>query len=447
MSSIEEKIDGLRAKADAISKDKPKATPEQVAQAKKVVDNLLVYFVHDFPWASQIFYCMEKHPVQGMGTMGVGISGDRMHLVYDPLFVLSMERSEIGFVMVHEALHVMFHHVTRRIPQDPSAAAKWNIAADLAINCLIPRSSTCMMPSWKKAPVDNKGEPLTSPDGKPIKKGDRMGVLPKDYKLEDKKAMEWYFNSLPKQDGGGGGGQGQGGGSGEGEGDSQSLDIHDLWEASELVDQEIKNTVERIAKNRQWGNMDGETQAAILASQVAEVPWYKILRHALGDLMSKSKVKSMKKVNRRIPMYPWKGEVKTGVDKKLVAFDTSGSVGDEELDKFLSEVNRLVEDEQPVDAVCFDTRVIGKPKPFVRARRKYGFKGRGGTCFSPVIQFAHDHRYKHLIIFTDGYAECPPRVSGLDILWVITPDGSETPPEGYQGRYIKMKKLTDKNFR
>lgn len=445
MSSIEEKLEGLRTKAEALAKGKPRATLEQIATAKKVIDNLLVYFVHDFPWASQIFYCMEKHPISGMGTMGVGVSGDRLHLVYDPLFVLSMERSEVGFVMVHEALHVMFHHVTKRIPQDSSAAQKWNIAADLAINCLIPRSSTCIMPSWKKDPVDDKGNPLQGADGKPIKKGDRMGVLPKDYKAEDKKAMEWYFNILPKPDpsnGGGDGGSGDGG-----EGDSQSLDVHDLWEASELVDQEIKNTVERISKNRQWGNLDGEAQSAILAAQVAEVPWYKLLRHALGDLMSKSTVKSMKKVNRRIPMYPWKGNIKTGVDNKLVAFDTSGSVGNEELEKFLTEVNRLVEDEQPVDAICFDTRVIGKPRPFVRALRKYNFKGRGGTCFSPVIQFAHDHRYKHLILFTDGYAECPPHVSGLDILWVITPDGSETPPEGYQGRYIKMKKLKDRNFR
>lgn len=446
MSSMEEKLEGLRAKAEALARNRPKASPEQLAMSKKVIDNLLVYFVHDFPWASQIFYCMEKHPVPGMGTMGVGVSGDRLHLVYDPLFVLSMERSEIGFVMVHEALHVMFHHVTKRIPQDQGAAAKWNIAADLAINCLIPRGSTCMMPTWKKDPVDGKGNPLQGGDGKPIKKGDRMGVLPKDYKAEDKKAMEWYFNILPKQDPSGGGGSLGSDGDGQ-DGDSQSLDMHDLWEASELVDQEIKNTVERISKNRQWGNMDGETQSAIQAAQVAEVPWYKILRHALGDLMSKSKIKSMKKVNRRIPMYPWKGNIKTGVDNKLVAFDTSGSVGDEELDKFLCEVNRLVEDEQPVDAICFDTRVIGKPRPFVRAHRKYSFKGRGGTCFNPVVQYAKDHRYKHLILFTDGYAECPQHQQGLDIIWVLTPDGTDTPPSGYQGRYIKMKKLKDKNFR
>ena len=446
MSSMEEKLEGLRAKAEALARNRPKASPEQLAMSKKVIDNLLVYFVHDFPWASQIFYCMEKHPVPGMGTMGVGVSGDRLHLVYDPLFVLSMERSEIGFVMVHEALHVMFHHVTKRIPQDQGAAAKWNIAADLAINCLIPRGSTCMMPTWKKDPVDGKGNPLQGGDGKPIKKGDRMGVLPKDYKAEDKKAMEWYFNILPKQDPSGGGGSPGSDGDGQ-DGDSQSLDMHDLWEASELVDQEIKNTVERISKNRQWGNMDGETQSAIQAAQVAEVPWYKILRHALGDLMSKSKIKSMKKVNRRIPMYPWKGNIKTGVDNKLVAFDTSGSVGDEELDKFLCEVNRLVEDEQPVDAICFDTRVIGKPRPFVRAHRKYSFKGRGGTCFNPVVQYAKDHRYKHLILFTDGYAECPQHQQGLDIIWVLTPDGTDTPPSGYQGRYIKMKKLKDKNFR
>ena len=163
--------------------------------------------------------------------------------------------------------------------------------------------------------------------------------------------------------------------------------------------------------------------------------------------MSKSKKKSMKRPNRRIPNYPYKGDVKSGVDRKLVAFDTSGSVGDDELEKFLSEVNRLVEDEQPVESICFDTTVKGKPMPFTRAKKKYEFKGRGGTCFTPIVEFARDKHYKHLIILTDGEAECPPHVVGLDLLWVITPGGSDTPPAGYQGRFIKMKKLQDKNFR
>ena len=438
------------AKAAAATKGKPLATAEEEFAAKKVVDSLLVWFVHDAPYASQIYYMMEKTTRPGIGTMGVSVKQDRMSLFFDPLFVLALERAEVGFVMLHETFHIMLHHCTGRIPRDQKAHQKWNIAADLAINCLIPRTSTCQMPTWKTVPLDKKGQPVKNPSGVAIKKGARMGILPLDYKLADKKAMEWYFSAVPENpNGGGGDGEGEGeGGEGEGEGGYPGqLDSHDEWEPSDLIDQEIQNTVERISKNRQWGTMPQETINDIHAAQKTEVPWSKILRHALGDLMSKDKRKSIKKINRRVPFYPFKGEVKTGVDKKLVGFDTSGSVGDDELDKFLSEVNRLVEEEQPVDAICFDTEIKGKPVPFFRSKSKYNFKGRGGTCFTAIVEFAKANKYKHLIILTDGEAPCPPHQVGLDIIWVITPDGSDTPPQGYQGRFIKMKKMADKNFR
>lgn len=434
--------------------DKPEiATIKDVSEevlraAHKVLDNLLVFFTQDFPWASQIYYLMERTPVidKRIPTMGVSVKNDRLMLLYNPFFVTEeLDRMEIGFVMVHEALHIMFHHCTKRSPHMHSAAQKWNQAADLAINCLIPRTSTCVMPSHKKDLLKEDGSPVMGPGGKPIKKGDRMGILPVDYKMEDKRAMEWYYDALPEppeQDG-----DGSSGGEGVSGQYPGQMDSHDMWEPSDMVDQEVKQTIERIEKNRQWGNMPAEVQQAIIAAQAAEVPWWKILRHLLGDLMSKNKIKTSKKVNRRMPIFPWKGEIKSGVDKKLVAFDTSGSVGDDELSKFLSEVNRLVEDEQPVEAVCFDTEVKGRARPFSRSMKSYKFEGRGGTCFTPVVEFAKKNHYKHLIIFTDGCAECPPHVQGLDILWIITPDGSDTPPQGYQGRFLKMKKMKAKPFR
>lgn len=446
LEEVKDKLAAIHEKAAADLKNVPPlATPEQIMAARKVVDNLLVFFVHDFPWASQIYYLMDKQPVLGMKTMGVRVKDHRMSLNYDPLFVLSLERAEVGYVMVHETFHILFHHCTKRIPLDRSAHQKWNIAADLAINSLIPQGSTCQQPKWHENPVNPKtGEPAKHPNGNPIKKGDRMGVLPKDYNLEDKKSMEWYFGALPEQKDGDGGGDNS-----EGGGDSYdgSFDSHEGWEPSDLVDQEIANTVERISKNRQWGNMPAEMVQAIEAAQKSEVPWWKVLRHCIGDLISKSKVKTIKKVNRRVPHYPFKGDTKQGVDRVLSAFDTSGSVGKEELQKFLSEVNSLVENEQPVDSLCFDVKIHGKPFPFVRSHKKYDFKGRGGTAFTPVVEFAKTHGYKHLIIFTDGQAECPPHVPGLDILWVLTPEGNDTPPTGYQGRFIKMKKLPEKHFR
>ena len=133
----------------------------------------------------------------------------------------------------------------------------------------------------------------------------------------------------------------------------------------------------------------------------------------------------MKRPNRRFG-WPYPGTKRLHTDRKLVAIDTSGSIGDDELAQFLAEINKLAEI-QPVDLILFDDGIQTGPVPFERKKTSYDFKGRGGTDFSEVFKLAEEHRYQSLIILTDGCAAAPEKPDFVkDILWVLT--GSGNPP-------------------
>ena len=87
----------------------------------------------------------------------------------------------------------------------------------------------------------------------------------------------------------------------------------------------------------------------------------------------------------------------------MVAFDTSGSVSDDQLEYFANELNGMIDHVQ-VDFVQFDTEITYGPKPYTKKAGKIGIEGRGGTNFYPVVDMASEMEYDGLVVFTDGEA-------------------------------------------
>ena len=113
----------------------------------------------------------------------------------------------------------------------------------------------------------------------------------------------------------------------------------------------------------------------------------------------------------------------------MVSFDTSGSVSDQELHSFASELSGLIS-HVICDFVCFDTMVHGEPVEYSRRNKKIEIKGRGGTCFEPIIKLAEERGYDGLIIFTDGDAPIPPKPK-VRVLWALNDkDSSKEFPYG-----------------
>jgi predicted metal-dependent peptidase len=434
----------------------------------------------------QILAMMDKIPDTNIPTMGVRPTAIGVELRFNPEFVRGMDIQELRFVLTHEVFHVVFHHITKRAPSDQREAKLWNVAADLAINCLISDD----YPNGDRYAPRFKEDELHPLTGEVMAKaGDRMGCFPEDpeFKFEAELSQENYVHLLrdkqKESDEGGGGegegdpncpmhgdgegsgqgeedseGGGQGDGQGEGEGSGQggkctcgkphepgegqggsqgSFDDHGGWEPNEIVDEQIRRKIDTIEKSNGWGSMPGGTIEKIKAAQRSEVPWRKILKHYLGQLVTADRDPTFKKPNKRFG-YPYCGTKARSIDRKLVAIDTSMSVGTRELEKFLVEVNSLAQ-VQPVDLMLFDTKLqYKKAVPFNKKQARYDFKGRGGTAFTPVFEYAKTHRYKSLIVLSDGYAEVVDKPARMDVIWVITPDGQCPVP---WGKIVQIKKV------
>jgi predicted metal-dependent peptidase len=373
---------------------------------------VIAFMVMEDLFVHEILLMMDKRPSKSLDTMGVTIQESRIIMFYNEDFVAKLTDPELRYILTHEIYHLILHHCTKRMPEDPKQAKKWNIAADLAVNSLIPISAD------RKPPVDENGK--------------NMGCFPKDpqFGFDERLSMEQYLQLLEDQDND----DDDGGGEGGGEGD-EGFDDHSGWDEAEMVDQMVKDKVEQLARSeRAWGKMSAEVQEIIKAAQRSQVPWTKVLRHFLGHLVSSERVGSFKKPNRRYP-YPYHGTVPKNIDRKLVAIDTSGSVGNDELSQFLTEINKLAEI-QPVDVMLFDWDITQEPKPFNKKKRSYDFKGRGGTNFHPVMELAEKRKYQSLIILTDGEASAPPRPKYVkDIIWVLC--GGSNPPVDW-GKRVRV---------
>lgn len=369
-------------------------------------------FVHE------ILLLMEKHPTDKIETMGVTVKEGRLHLYYNPEFFDSLPDPILFWVFQHEIYHLVLHHCTTRAPSDKREHDLHNIAADLAINCLIKESLTC--------------------------KRYESACFPEKFGFETRLSLEKYMELLRKKfppspeekngDGEGGEGDPKGNqkpGSGKtskksSAGDSipKPIDDHSGWSESEIAGEIIRNKIEEMEhRGKVWGNMPGDVKETILQAQKTEISWRKFLRNYLGLSISSNPKPTMKKPHRRYG-YPFPGTKRAHKDKKLVAIDTSASVDDEQLSQFLAEINKL-QKITPIDLVLFDTNIQKGPIPFKRKEAKYEFDGRGGTCFQCVMDLCEERKYKTVIMLTDGGASAVDKPKKIkDGIWVITKDGS-----------------------
>jgi predicted metal-dependent peptidase len=386
------------------------------------------------PFTHQMMMIMNKQVNNNIPTAGIEVKDNQLVLHYNPVWFRSITKQEANFTFQHEMLHVAFHHCTSRRSSEPKHQKAHNIAADLATNALITQTSD-----------------IKAPKG---------CLFPKDFNLEDKLSLEVYTdllrNSQDQEDQssqGQGGGEGEDGDEGGEEGEEgedsegspkpskrkgngplskETLDSHEMWNESEVVDEVIRDSVEHINRSNLWGNMSGDMKEKILAAQKAQVDWRSLLRFHLGNLAHYRKSPTIKRPNRRFG-YPYCGTQRDSIDRVLVAFDTSGSISSDNLAQFMTEVNRLAED-YPVYSLEFDCGPTAEPTLW-RKSQAHEFSGRGGTDVRPVFELAVDQGYKSLVILTDGYFEEPQEPMGIDVVWVIT-DGGTRPVDW--GSYVQL---------
>ena len=355
-------------------------------EAKVKLESAISRMIPFQPLYGTVFLSLNKKQTKSVPTMGVGVVRRiDLALYYNPDFVLSLSPTELTAVLKHEALHVLLHHLTRakHFAFNPRG---YNIAADCAINCHI--------------------EGL--PDG---------CLLPEKFGLERDKSSEWYYKKLKEEADKNDKGDGQGGWDTFGD----TLDDHSMWDEFEddIIEEKVRGIADKAIKAQDkqgWGDISGNLAGQILAANKPKVNWKKEVRYFINKLVLTGRKNTRMRPNRRYA-YQNPGTKRDYTSNLLVAFDTSGSVSDDQLTYFLNELNGMITHVK-TDLIQFDTQVYGKPKPFDKKQKRVDIVGRGGTCFEPVIQMADELKYDGLIIFTDGYAPFPDKPK-TRVLWAV----------------------------
>lgn len=206
------------------------------------------------------------------------------------------------------------------------------------------------------------------------------------------------------------------------------------WEVGE--DAEDAAAAVRELVNASVGMMNDESRGMMPAgflSQVdmlnapAELCWQAILKKYVGTLAA-NKRKTRMRLNRRQPeRFDLSGRVDDKVLKIAVAIDTSASVDDKMIAQIFNEIFAiLAKRKHEITVIECDAEVQRVYRARNASEIKTKVQGRGGTWFSPVIDYINNDKYFRdalLIYFTDGYGEREiPKPRTYRNIWVVFDD-------------------------
>lgn len=339
--------------------------------------------------------------------------------MYGREFVEKLGEKELAFVILHEAMHKCYRHLTtwRKLWEEEPMLA--NAAMDYVINL--------ELADLGKA---------TGVLAFPVIDGKQLGLLDEKYRGMNTKQV---FDLLKQQHGGQGGSSGEGGG----------LDDHDWEGAGDLSDEEKKALEKEIDRairqgvlaEKRVGTGAGGRSLELEDLLNPQVNWREVLREYVKSICSGKDASSWRKVNRRFlssdTYMPTLVSEKVG--HLVVAVDTSGSIGGRELSNFLSEVKAIADEVTPdkVDLLYWDCEVAGHEEydsstvgSIVDSTKP---RGGGGTSPSCISAYLKDKGIKPecIIVLTDGYV-------GNDwggewdapVLWTIAGNTNAVAPNG-----------------
>lgn len=167
-----------------------------------------------------------------------------------------------------------------------------------------------------------------------------------------------------------------------------NFDEHVIWGESEgekeILKEKVRQAVNKAAeRTRSAGRMTADNELAVNQLNKSLVNWKDQLKRFVARTITSHIESSKKKRNRRYGiMFP--GTIKVEDLHIGVAMDTSGSISDNELTQFLSEISQIAKYAK-VTVVEADTTV--KNSYIFKPNKTYKVKGRGGTAYQPAFDW------------------------------------------------------------
>jgi len=350
------------------------------------------------------------------------IGTDARHLYYNPEYIDSLTLEQTQFALAHEAMHCALSHFARR---EHRVQHRWDIACDLAINPILIKEGMTPVPGA----LYNIGyEGMMAEEIYPLVKDNDEEQTHDQHLYSDEKS-----SSSPSQ--GGQGSQpedkdsdsddGGGGGTGD-EGDEASAGapqpLSDA-EKEQLSVQWRQRLAGAAQQAMQAGKLGGSLRRLVDHLLQPQLPWRMLLARYM-TASSRDDYSYMRPSRREgEAIFPSLRSAQTDI---LVVLDTSGSIRKTEMQEFVSEIDAIkgqVRARITLHACDAELSDAGPwvYEPWEEFSLPDTIRGGGGTCFTPVFEWAEAQGSAPdlLVYFTDAEGEFPKVEPRFSVIWLV----------------------------
>lgn len=322
-------------------------------------------------------------------------------VTYGRGFVDRLDDKQLGFLILHEAMHKAYRHLTTWEKLWKKNAGLANVSCDYVINLQIkdydPHEEIVRMPTDEE--------------------GNVMGLIDERFRGMDAAQVFAILEKEQEDRGGSGGSPNPDGDKTAGSGNVQGFDEH-LWEDANQIDpkeaeqmaKEIDNAIRQGALLA--GKMNGNISREIQELLSPKIDWRDVLRDFVKQIAKGKDDSSWRRYSKRMlgsDVY-MPQTISTRIGCIAVGIDTSGSIDREMIAEFLSEVKAVCEEVTPnkVELMYWDTHVAGhetyEDGAVQHLTDSTKPRGGGGTDPNCVIKFIKEKQMEPdcTIVLTDG---------------------------------------------
>ncbi len=351
-------------------------------------------------WIGDLF-ATGKMPPGMKATMAT----DGKTIWMDEQFIKELPIENSVFAVCHEIAHTMFEHMARGkqfhdlgFDGQKFHPMLWNIAADFYINDLLVKSKV------GKIKLDEHGKP--------------EWLLDPKYTCE--MAVEDIYrdllkNGMPK--------------SCQGGGNPGQMDGH-IFDLSDISDAELKRAIQTAADSaKAIGKLPKELERFAEELLAPQVSWQELLRTTVVTATTRDTNSWSRPHRRRLVgqgVYLARPSA-YGCDDIVIAVDTSGSIGQAELNVFFSELADILRTCRPerVHVLGVDSRVASYeeiPGDTDISTNPPKCGGGGGTDFRPAFEWVEEHDIvpDAFVYFTDLQGQGATEEPGYPVVWCST---------------------------
>ena len=367
--------------------------------------------------------------VGGEGCTTTGT--DAQAFYFNPGFIENLSLAQTQFVLAHEAMHCAMGHPNRR---NHRVKRRWDVACDHAVNLILIEEGLkpplhgiladqnfMTLSAEEIYPLIPEDTPEESFDQHLFDSDNETGASPDENERQD------------DPDSGDAGGQGKEGQSeaeeqqGSGSQASQKPNELSPAEREELAEQWKNRLAAAAQAARQAGKLSQSMMRWVDSLLAPSLPWRALLARFFA-------------INQRDD-YSWRRPSRREGDALLprlssegleviAAIDTSGSISDEELREFASELDALKGQVRArVTLLACDNRIAdGAPwefEPWDTLQLPPEMEGGGGTDFRPVFDWVEqENRSPNMLVyFTDAEGDFPKASPNYPVIWLVKGKG------------------------